>query len=159
MDEKIAEEERKQEAKIEDKIEEKYDANSAVNIAKHRQEKTQPINKKQEDKELTSVKAELKQFREAFTIEEAMKESRRFVDDKYSCAVATSGGCLDTLAAIRAGWHVIWGSEIDHIQKNMFEDLTSSPCVGDATQMKPSQWRAPTILKTSFMRFRSPNGC
>ena len=113
------------------------------------EEKTGAARDSGRDEKIT-VKEELRRFREGFGIEDAKRKCRRSTEDQYSVAIATSGGCLCTLAAIRAGFHPIWGSEIEPRNGAMFEDLTASPNMGDATQIPTGKVRSPTLLKTSF---------
>ena len=48
----------------------------------------------------------MRQWREAFTVEDA-KRAARDITDKYTVAVMASGGCVDTISAIRAGFKPI----------------------------------------------------
>jgi site-specific DNA-cytosine methylase len=65
----------------------------------------------------------------------SIKKAKEMVKQKYganiTCAVLCSGGCLDTLAAMRAGFQPVWGSEIRTEQAAMFEDLTGGKSIGD----------------------------
>ncbi len=46
--------------------------------------------------------------------------------DGYSVAVLGSGGLLDTIAAVRAGFIPVWGTEICPKQQRLWYELTSS---------------------------------
>ena len=58
----------------------------------------------------SGVAEELRDWREAFTIDMAKTLCRHSTKDRYSVAILAAGGLLDTLAAIRAGLLPIWGS-------------------------------------------------
>jgi len=83
--------------------------------------------------ELTKRKTELAEWRDAFTVEQARAEQAQHKNKNGSFTVAElcSGGCLDTIAAIRAGFKCVWSSEIDKAQARMYEDLTGAKCLGD----------------------------
>ena len=53
----------------------------------------------------------LEQWRDAFTFKQA-QEACTFQNSKFTFAALQSGGLVDTLSAIRAGFSPIWGSEI-----------------------------------------------
>ena len=73
----------------------------------------------------------LTKWRRAFSIERAKTYARQRSKNDFTCAILHSGGCLDTIAAIRAGFKPIWGSEIHEQQAKMFSDLTGAQCLGD----------------------------
>ena len=84
------------------------------------------------------------------TIDDA-KDACRNSESEFTCAVLCSGGCVCTLASIRAGFKMIWGTEIcpehqstcsqqqedlicscnGNTQQRMWEDLTGAPCLGN----------------------------
>jgi site-specific DNA-cytosine methylase len=72
-----------------------------------------------------------KRWREAFTIDKAKQQTSK---GRSTVAVLFSGGCIDTLAAIRSGFQPIWGTEICEAQQRMWTDLTQSPTIGDTFQ-------------------------
>jgi hypothetical protein len=92
----------------------------------------------------------LEDWRVGMTIDDA-KYACRNSDSGFTCAVLCSGGCVCTLASIRAGFKMIWGTEIcpDHqshvteqvkdlkcscngnTQQHMWEDPTGAPCLGN----------------------------
>ena len=72
-----------------------------------------------------------KRWREAFTIDDAKQQNSK---GRFTVAVLFSGGCIDTLAAIRTGFQPIWGTEICESQRRMWTDLTQSPSIGDTFQ-------------------------
>ena len=103
------------------------------------------------------VKEELAMFRNQFSIEQAKQLCRTNDTDKYSVGILATGGCLCTLAAIRAGLFPIWGSEIHDptnpwtkLCQDMWRDLTGVDSLGDATKIVPEMIRRPTIVKTGF---------
>ena len=83
------------------------------------------------------LKAELCRWRNSFNVSDARVEAHSSKQkSKSNSSIFTvgefcSGGCLDTLAAIRAGFNPIWSSEIDANQARMYEDLTGGKCLGD----------------------------
>lgn len=96
-------------------------------------------------------------FRNQFSIEQAKQLCRTNDTDKYSVGILATGGCLCTLAAIRAGLFPIWGSEIHDptnpwtkLCQDMWRDLTGVDSLGDATKIVPEMIRRPTIVKTGF---------
>ena len=85
------------------------------------------------------------------TIDDA-KDACRNSESEFTCAVLCSGGCVCTLASIRAGFKMIWGTEIcpehqscldktqqdettcscnGNTQQRMWKDLTGAPCLGN----------------------------
>ena len=95
--------------------------------------------------EQLSMARKLSDWRESFTLTQA-KQACRKVTNAYSCSVLCSGGCLDTLAAIRSGFVPIWGTEIDPVMKTMWSDLTGTKCLGDTFAVDYSQQRRPSCL-------------
>lgn len=93
---------------------------------------------------------ELRIWRDQYTITDYKDMCRHLADDKYSVAIAASGGCLDTLASIRAGLFPVWGSEVDPNMQRMFKDLTGARSLGDARNINPNSVRRPKILKSGF---------
>jgi hypothetical protein len=83
----------------------------------------------------TPLGVELAKWRRAMKIEKVKLylQTKQKQDKKgqLCCAVLCSGGCLDTLAAIRAGFSPKWSSEVCAEQAAMFEDLTGGTCLGD----------------------------
>ena len=80
-----------------------------------------------------TLQKQLEQWRNAFTIQLAKQNSIITAEnsrDVYSVAILSCGGCLDTIAAMRAGFTPKWATEIDPDQSLMFEDLTSAKCLG-----------------------------
>ena len=60
------------------------------------------------------------------------------------------GGLLDTCAAIRAGLVPIWGCDTAELPRQLWQDLTNSPCYGDAFKLNIQSLRKPTVLKSGF---------
>ena len=95
----------------------------------------------------------LQQWRDGFTVGEARSKCHSSDSTiSFTTAILGSGGCVDTLAAIRAGWRPIWGTELCPVhqlapaqcssfirtencqvnsQQRMWVDLTDSPCLGN----------------------------
>ena len=61
------------------------------------------------DSEAYDFKHHLQQWRDAYTVAQAQDDCTN-VKDAYSCGIFSSGGCLDTLAAIRCGFIPKWGT-------------------------------------------------
>ena len=87
----------------------------------------------------------------------------------FTVGVLNSGGCVDTLSLIRAGWSPVWGTEIcqthqhspaacntiirtssctDNLQQRMWTDLTGTPCLGNTFSniAKYLQHEKPTMI-------------
>jgi site-specific DNA-cytosine methylase len=65
---------------------------------------------------------------------QAFTKTRQDSKGKITVVVLFSGGCIDTIAAIRTGFLAIWGTEICTAQQRMWQDLTQSPSLGDTFQ-------------------------
>ena len=79
------------------------------------------------------VKQELESWRESIQIEDMInicKHPRR--QNQLTAAILASGGLLDTMAAIRSGFKIIWGSEIDETMTKMWDSMTHAVNYGDA---------------------------
>ena len=106
--------------------------------------------KNHKDKVCPGVFQELADWRESFTIAEAKALCRKTNISKYSVAVMASGGLLDTLASIRAGFFPIWGCETDPTMQALWQDLTGVSSMGDAFKINAKFLRRPMLLKTGF---------
>lgn len=76
------------------------------------------------------IREELRVWRDGFTVDMA-RRACAFRGPSYSFGGFCTGGCLDTLAAIRSGFIPLWGTEIDPQRAEMFCHLSSAPCLGD----------------------------
>ena len=72
----------------------------------------------------------------------------RKVMPSYSVAVLSAGGCICTIGSIRSGFTPIWGTETDPDKQVMWEDLTTTPCLGDTFQVDFSQQRTPVYMSS-----------
>jgi site-specific DNA-cytosine methylase len=97
---------------------------------------------------VTPLTLQLAKWRRQFSIETAKKQARLVNKQSLLCAVLCSGGCLDTLAAIRAGFKPIWSSEICKEQADMFENLTGGVCLGDTFGVKVKQAQFVQYIKS-----------
>jgi len=71
------------------------------------------------------IQNRLEQWRNQFTVQQAKTQNKNNKQsNNFTMGVLCSGGCLDTLAGMRAGFKPIWCTEIDHEQQEMFRDLT-----------------------------------
>jgi site-specific DNA-cytosine methylase len=91
----------------------------------------QSSNKNREVQE--KLKIDLSSWRNAYSVGQAKKDS---VNNNKNMEIFTmadlcSGGCLDTIAAMRVGFKPVWSSEIDQAQARMYKDLTGNECLGD----------------------------
>ena len=66
----------------------------------------------------------------------------------YSVAVLGSGGLLDTIAAIRAGFIPVWGTETCPKQQRWWNRLTSAPNYTDTFKDIPKDVYRPFYLKS-----------
>ena len=66
----------------------------------------------------------------------------------YSLAVFGSRGLLDTIAAVRAGFIPVWGTEICPKQQRLWYQLTSSPNYPDTFRDIPHNAYRPYYLKS-----------
>ena len=89
--------------------------------------------------------AELRDWREAFTINQA-KPTARHYEAQFTVAVLSSGGCVDTISAIRAGYKPIWSTEICKHRQEMWQDLTGTVCHGDTFNIQPNTLQSPDYL-------------
>ena len=64
----------------------------------------------------------------------------------YSVGTFCSGGCLDTLAAIRAGFVPIWGTEICERKRAMWRSLTHTEDLGSTWDVDWSNQLVPDML-------------
>ena len=61
---------------------------------------------------------------------------------KYTVGVFCSGGCLDTIAAMRCGFRPVWGTEVCHRKRALWSSLTGTPDLGDTFSVR---WNYQTI--------------
>ena len=66
----------------------------------------------------------------------------------YSVAVLGSGGLLDTIAAVRAGFIPVWGTEVCPKQQRLWCNLTSSPNYPNTFRDIPPNAYRPFYLKS-----------
>ena len=65
---------------------------------------------------------------------------------KYTVGVFASGGLLDTIASIRAGFRPVWGTEICHRKRTLWHKLTGTQDLGDTLQVDWSNQTVPDCL-------------
>ena len=70
------------------------------------------------------VAKELAAWRESMTIKQAKYQCRHFNPHSYSFATFASGGCLDSLGAIKVGLNPLFANEVVPAQRRLWEDLT-----------------------------------
>ena len=79
----------------------------------------------------------------------------------FSVGVFSSGGCLDTLAAIRAGFTPVWGTEICERKRAMWRDLTRTRDLGSTWDVNWEDQVVPDMIisGTPCIDFSSSGGC
>ena len=87
---------------------------------------------------------------EAWRNAASMAELRDKIESQegYSVAVLGSGGLLDTIAAVRAGFIPVWGTEVCPKQQALWYNFTSSPNYPDTFRDIPSNAYRPHYLKS-----------
>ena len=60
-----------------------------------------------------------------------IKNTARTDQARPTVAVLASEGCIDTIAAVKAGFKPIWATEINQTQQAMWHDLTGTVCYGE----------------------------
>ena len=88
---------------------------------------------------------ELQIWRDQFSMDD-YKNMARNKNNKMTMAALASGGLICTMAAMRAGWRPIWGTEICSKQKQMWENLTGTSCLGDTFTVDYSVVESPMLL-------------
>jgi site-specific DNA-cytosine methylase len=86
-----------------------------------------------ESGDIENMKIELSLWRNTFSVERARRDcvENKNREDMFTVAELCSGGCLDTISALRVGFKHMWSSEIDTAQSRMYRDLTGNKCLGD----------------------------
>jgi len=79
----------------------------------------------------------------------------------FSVGVFSSGGCLDTLAAIRAGFTPVWGTEICERKRAMWRDLTRTRDLGSTWDVNWEDQVVPDMIisGTPCIDFSSSGAC
>jgi site-specific DNA-cytosine methylase len=126
----------------------------AKSALQHEHTKDKNINKNNKNNENTTrkyqckgVKQELESWRESIQIEDMInicKHPRR--QTQLTAATLASGGLLDTMAAIRSGFKIIWGSEIDETMTKMWDSMTHAVNYGDAEGIDYSTIEVPDVV-------------
>ena len=87
------------------------------------------IIKENESKSLTALKHTAREHRKAYTV-----------------ATFCSGGCLDTIAAMKVGFAPIWGTEVCERKRALWRDLTGTPDLGDTFTVDWEGYGRPDLL-------------
>ena len=109
---------------------------------------------------------DFQRWREQLSMDEFKTLCHARDDSKFTCAVLCSGGLICSQAAVRAGFQLIWGTEIcpehpdcdgicncgNNDQQRMWTDLTGTPCLGNSfnNQSKYDAAETPDYLTTGF---------
>ena len=87
-------------------------------------------------------------FNEKLTIQQA-REQCKAAKQRFTCGVFSSGGCLDTLAAIRMGFLPVWGTEVCERKRQLFTKLCPNATdLGDtfAVDWESGQHETPDLI-------------
>ena len=79
----------------------------------------------------------------------------------FTVGVFSSGGCLDTLAAIRSGFTPVWGTEICERKRSMWRDLTRTRDLGSTWDVNWNEQVVPDMIisGTPCIDFSSSGAC
>jgi site-specific DNA-cytosine methylase len=82
--------------------------------------------------DIDKIKVDLSEWRNTYSVLQAKKDRLNNINqDQFTMADLCSGGCLDTIAAMRVGFKPLWSSEVDQAMARMYTDLTGNECLGD----------------------------
>ena len=84
-------------------------------------------------------------WRNELSIKSIKNIARHPITD-ITIAILATGGCIDAIAAIKAGFKPIWATEICPIRQSMWEDLTGTPCHGDTFKQDYTKLQRPNYL-------------
>ena len=88
---------------------------------------------------ISSMSEELKLWREAFTVQDAM-DFCRSGSSSFTFAALGSGACIGTMGTLRTGhWMPRWASETVPYKQAMWEHLTCTPCYGCVTTLNATE--------------------
>lgn len=85
-------------------------------------------------------------WRNSLPFEHAMARCRNPNTRGPTVGVFSSGGCLDTLAALRSGFRPIWGTEVDERMRTLWSSLTGTPDLGDTFGVDWGNQSTPDLL-------------
>lgn len=88
---------------------------------------------------------EFHKWRNQFNIQ-IIKNKARQTQTNITIAILATGGCIDAIGAIKAGFKPIWATEICPIKQSMWQDLTGTTCYGDTFKQDYSQLTRPDYL-------------
>ena len=80
------------------------------------------------------------------TIDMLRQQCRDKSHKRYTLGSFSTGGCVDTIAALKAGLRPIWGTEVCEKKRAMWVDLTQSADLGDTFSVDWSQHTTPNII-------------
>ena len=85
-------------------------------------------------------------WRQQLPMEAARTFCRSTNNRNPTVGVFSSGGCLDTLAAIRSGFRPIWGTEVNERMRTLWGHLTGTPDLGDTFSVNWANQPCPDLL-------------
>ena len=85
-------------------------------------------------------------WRQQLTIADARRYCRTPGLQGPTVGVLSSGGCLDTLAALRCGFRPLWGTEVDERLRALWSHLTHTPDLGDTFNIDWHNQAVPDML-------------
>ena len=86
-----------------------------------------------------------RQWRNKYSIS-ALKQRQRGANKTFSLGTMSSGGCLDTIAAIREGFRPIWGTEICEKKRALWRNLTNTRDLGDTFAVEWENEETPDLI-------------
>ena len=88
---------------------------------------------------------EFHNWRNQFNIQN-IKNKARQTQSNITIAILATGGCIDAIAAIKAGFKPLWATEICPLRQSMWQDLTGTTCYGDTFKQDYTQIMKPDYL-------------
>ena len=90
-----------------------------------------------------------------------IKNTARHPRTDITIAILATGGCIDAIAPIRAGFKPIWATEICPIRQRMWQDLTGTTCKGDTFNQDYTQLQQPDYLTSGqpCIDYAGPGSC
>jgi site-specific DNA-cytosine methylase len=92
-----------------------------------------------------------------------IKNTARQTKTNITIAILATGGCIDAIAAVKAGYKPIWATEICPVKQQMWQDLTGTTCYEDTFKQDYTDIQQPDYLTsgqpcTDYARSGSESG-